>query len=123
MLELYKKFIDTCDEIGIKVLSNNYCCQLLATVYIFGNEDMIFNGIFNTDIETARRRLNVYSGAIPEGKYINKLKIYVMELNNSLTEAYRAINNSDNPSKIQVSDFLPDWAKEIEARYNTRLWI
>ena len=95
--------------------TDDYCCQLLATVYVFGSEDMIFGKRLNKDITVAQKRLNISGGHIPDGKLVSKLKEYVDELEQSIKRARK----EQNGWGAAVSSYLPSWAQKIEEKYKT----
>ncbi len=113
MLKYYRQLLEACEETGIKMLSDDYCCQLLAVVDVFGNEDMVFQGMIAEDIEAAQKRVNIFGGAVPNAELVAKVKYYIDELNEALHKAHEKIFNDK-------SSMMPEWVQPIEARYKTK---
>lgn len=123
MLEYYKQLLEACEETGIKMLSDDYCCQLLALVSVFGNEDMIFQGVLAENIKVAQKRVNIFGGAIPNAELVAKMNYYIDELNEALNEAHEKIFNDKSSKDIEwnlISEMLPEWAREIETSHKTK---
>lgn len=123
MLKYYRQLLEACEETGIKMLSDDYCCQLLAVVDVFGNEDMVFQGMFAEDIKVAQKRANIFGGVVPNAELAAKVKYYIDELNEALHEAHEEILNDKSSKDIEwsfVSKMMPEWAQTIEARYKTK---
>lgn len=97
----YEKLMATARECGLKIISDDFCCKLLAWLYVFGAEtEMVtYNVKLRTDIQEAQKRLNVFGGEIPDKKLAGKLRSYMKECGDYF-----------KPSR-------PAWADEIEIRY------
>lgn len=78
----YEKLVNTAEQCGIKIVSDDMCCKLLAWVYVKGacTELTIYNIKLRTDILTAQKRLNVFGGEIPDSKLSEKFRKYTKEL-------------------------------------------
>lgn len=78
----YEKLVNTAEQCGIKIISDDMCCKLLAWVYVKGGntEATIYNVKLNTDIKMAQKRLNIYGSEIPDTKLKIKLLQYIKEL-------------------------------------------
>lgn len=88
MKTLYKSIIETAEQVGIKVLSDVRCCQLLAWVFEIGGytEESTHNFKLNQDIHIAQKRLNILAGEIPKAELITIFQKYHSELLNFLNK-------------------------------------
>jgi hypothetical protein len=102
----YKQFVETAENAGLKVISDDWCCKLLAWLYAFGgsNEAVTQDPKIVTDIGIARRRLNLYGGEIPNPELVERLRKYMKEVT-----VYLASSDQDSE--------LPDWVIEISKYY------
>ena len=78
----YEKLVNTAEQCGIKIVSDDMCCKLLAWVYVKGayTELTTYNVKLRIDILTAQKRLNVLGGEIPDSKLSEKFRKYTKEL-------------------------------------------
>jgi hypothetical protein len=106
MKELYRALHKTAKSAGIKVLSDDKCCQLLAWLLHFGGgqEATVFNILLNGDISEAQDRLNLHGGECANAELLPALQLYSMDAENYLT------------GKIMK----PEWVIDIENKYNLR---
>ena len=72
MKTFYKSLLNTAEEAGIKMLSDERCCQLLAWVLELGGytEESTHNFKLNQDILIAQKRLNVLGGETPNTEIV-----------------------------------------------------
>lgn len=108
--QTYHDMIHTCENAGIKIISDIHACQLLAWVYAYGgaNEAVIFNVKLNENILLAQRRLNVYGGEIVNPKLFEMLQGFLKEVEPSM-----------KPEKLRPADYKhPEWAYELCEFYN-----
>lgn len=132
MKELYKQMMDTSERIGIKILSDEFCCELIAWLYIFGGgcEDVVVNYKLNTDIQTSQTRLNLFGGEIPNQELhpIAVDKIRELEL---FDKAYRKAQSTKELKGIfpESEDYKnavieypepPAWLIAIFKKYNIK---
>lgn len=84
----YERLIKTAEQCGIKILTDDFCCKLLAWVYVKGGytESTIYNVKLRTDILAAQKRLNIFGSEIPNSDLCKKLKIYIKELEENKSE-------------------------------------
>ena len=103
MIDFYKALHQTAKQVGLKVISDDFCCQLLAWLLCLGGgcEDTVYNPYFNADILEAQDRLNVYGGEQCNVELLPTLKLYEKDLRNYLD------------GKIPK----PEWVKKIEDKY------
>jgi hypothetical protein len=106
MSEYYRQLLDTCESAGIKMLSDDFCCQLLAVVLVFGNEDMIFKDKLREDIRAAQKRLNILGGRAPDTKLARRMSEYVGDLSKA----------------IKTKETFPEWVHKIEKKYDTEFF-
>jgi hypothetical protein len=87
------------ESIGIKILSDDFCCQLLAWLNVYGGntEDVNLNIKLRTDIFEAQKRLNLYGGELPNAELLPKLQDFI-----------KSLSDYNNP---------PEWVKELEKKY------
>lgn len=88
MKTFYKSLLSTAEEAGIKMLSDERCCQLLAWVLELGGytEESTHNFKLNQDILIAQKRLNILGGETPKTEMVTILKKYHSELLNYLNK-------------------------------------
>ena len=78
----YEKLANTAEQCGIKIVSDDMCCKLLAWVFVKGayTELTTYNVKLRTDILKEKKRLNVFGGEIPNSKLSEKFRKYTKEL-------------------------------------------
>jgi hypothetical protein len=106
--ELYKVMRATAISAGIRFLSDNKCCQLLAWLLHFGGEReaVIWDVKLNCDIQEAQNRLNIFGGETPNRELLPILQCYIAE-----ADSYLSGGETEKPQ----------WIKEIEETYNFKL--
>lgn len=77
----YQKMLDTCESAGIKIISDDKCCRLLAWLLVHGggNESTTINLKLNADILQAQKRLNLFGGERPNKDLVPKLQEYIKQ--------------------------------------------
>lgn len=102
MKDFYEKLHATAENAGLKILSDEHCCKLLAWLYAFGggDESVVFNYKLNVDIKTAQKRLNIEGGETPNAELLPILQGYLREVNPFFTEPQKPVTQ-------------PEWVKEI----------
>lgn len=107
VIDKYLEFDSAFDSIGIKVLSDDICCQLLAFYYAFGSEEFVINKKLNADLNVAQRRLRINGGDIPDGALIETLQKYVYELVNYKRDCHPWwLNDIAKKYKIELNDSM-----------------
>lgn len=103
-MTFYEKLTEAADQCGLKIISDDFCCKLLAWVYMFGAEtEMItYNVKLRTDISSAQKRLNIFGGEIPDKELSEKLRGYIKECGD------------------YFKPLRPQWVDEIDRRYNIK---
>ena len=84
MNTLYKLITDTAYQVGIKVLSDARCCQLLAWVLEIGGYTE--ESTHNFKLNQAQKRLNILGGELPNMELISLFNEYHSELLNYLNK-------------------------------------
>ena len=103
-MTLYERMLETAEQCGLKILSDDFCCKLLAWLYVFGGEYemVLYNLKMRAEIEYAQKRLNVYGGEICNQALFPLLKQRMHECGTYF-----------NP-------VLPEWIAEIDERYGIK---
>ena len=118
-MSLYKGWIEAFQSAGIKSLSDDTCCKLLAVVYVFGGNSEAFthNVKLLADVEYAQKRLNIGGSLVPDLELAPILRGYIAELEKKLKEApYKA-----GASYVFQKD-LDCWAVDLMGeRYDIKL--
>lgn len=106
MYELYSQILLTAESIGLKVISDDKCCQLLSWLYHIGGntEASTHNKKLFHDINAAARRLNFNDGTQPNIHLLPLLRRYYDEL------SLYIIKKSDKP----------EWLEELEKHYGLK---
>ena len=104
--DFYNTLHKTAKSAGMKIISDDYCCQLLAWLLVIGGsyEATVYNVFLNSDIAEAQDRLNLYGGELFEKQHIEllpTLKSYKKELDLYID------------GKIEK----PEWVINIENKY------
>jgi hypothetical protein len=99
---LIEQLYATAESAGIKIVSDDTCCQLLAWLYIYGggSEEVVVNGRQRNLFLQAQRRLNLFGGELPNGELILVLQGYV-----------KSVTDFSNP---------PGWVTELEKKYGIK---
>ena len=94
----YGKLMATSELAGLKIISDDWCCKLLAWVLFYGggNESVVQNNKLFVDIITAQTRLNIKGGEMSDVELVFVMKKYVEE----------------------ISEGRANWIEEIEKKYN-----
>jgi hypothetical protein len=81
----YKKMLLTAESAGIKIVSDDKCCRLLAWLYVHGggNESTTINLKLNADIHEAQKRLNLYGGERVNVELLPTLQEYIRQAESS----------------------------------------
>lgn len=103
-MTLYKQMLETAEQCGLKILSDDFCCKLLAWLYVFGGEyEMVISNLkMRTEIKHAQKQLNVYGGEICNQALLPLLKQRIQECGTYFDPA------------------IPNWIAEIDERYGIK---
>lgn len=79
----YGKLMATSELAGLKIISDDWCCKLLAWLLVYGggNESVVQNNKLFVDIITAQTRLKIKGGEMPEAELVLVMKNYIVEIN------------------------------------------
>lgn len=88
MKTLYHDWIEAFENIGLKPMSDDTCCRLLAILQVYGDGNEIFTHHikFLEDVKYAQRRCNLFGGEVPNLELIDDLKYYIVQLENGNNE-------------------------------------
>lgn len=105
--DFYKNLLEISFSCGLKILSDDFCCKLLAWLYMFGgaNEAVAYNKKLNTDILHAQKRLNIYGGEVCNNDLLPLLKQRLKECGD------------------YFKPVLPEWIHEIDDRYEIKTGV
>lgn len=109
MEEFFKQLIATSESAGFKMLTDDYCCRILAWTYAYGGgiSDVVTNKILYQTIMYARGKLNLFGGEIPNMELMPLLNKYLSE--------------TDGYLKMDKSYKHPQWAIDIFNRYEIKI--
>ena len=86
---------------GLKIITDDECCQLLAWLSLYNNnEEFVLNTRLNACIMLAQRRLGIKAGEVPNLELTAVLQNYVM-----------SVKDRENP---------PKWIKDLEKKYSRK---
>jgi hypothetical protein len=104
--EFLKALHDTANSAGIKIISDDRCCKLLAWLHAYGGgcEAVTQNIVLVSEITEAQKRLNLFGGNIPNKELYSLLKKYLSEV-----EPY---------VKRDKSYIEPEWVLDIFKKYS-----
>lgn len=102
--DFYHALLETAFSCGMKLISDDFCCKLLAWVYVFGGgrENTTQNIKMRSEILYAQKRLNIVGGEICNRELLPILKERVKECGTFFKPA------------------LPKWIDEIDSRYGIK---
>jgi hypothetical protein len=101
---------------GIKIISDDSCCRLLAWLYIYGgwNEATVVNTRLNWDIRYAQKRLNIFGGEQLNLELIPVLQKYIKEITGENEHDYWLT------AQDKRNNNRPDWVRELEKKYKLK---
>ncbi len=77
----YERFVRTAEQCGLKVVSDDTCCMVLAWLYVHGGGyEVGYNVKLRTDIKYAQKRLNIEGSEIPDSELCDTLRERIKEL-------------------------------------------
>lgn len=100
----YEKLLATALQCGLKIISDDFCCKLLAWLYVYGGgrEETTQDGKMRDEIIYAQSRLNLYGGEAPDKELSGRLRQYIDEC-----------GPVSHPAR-------PCWVDEIDKRYGIK---
>lgn len=101
---LWASMLQTSFVAGIKIISDDTCCKLLAWVFVLGGgtEESTHNIKLNTALMHAQKRANLLGGERVNLEFLEPIKNYSQDLNNFIEK------------KAQ----RPEWLTKLETEYN-----
>jgi hypothetical protein len=81
----YRAMLATAEQCGLKIVSDDKCCRLLAWLLVHGggNEAVTVNLKLNADVLEAQKRLNLFGGERPNTELLPLLQAYIKEAETS----------------------------------------
>lgn len=101
MEDLYTQMLNTAAACGINIIGKEHAAQLIAAVYVFGDESAVYSGKMRADIQYIQQRYGLFGGGIPDGDFVAQVAKYAHD--------------------IQQSKGKPGWLATLEDRYQVAL--
>lgn len=104
----------TAEAAGMKIISDDLCCRVLAYLYTYGggNEAFVFNDRLRSDVFEAQKRLNLNpqdGDSTPKGELIPLLQDYIKSITGgNAHEFWFGAREYETP---------PEWVSDLEKRY------
>lgn len=104
---LYQQLLETAECAGLKVISDERCCQLMAWLLEIGGytEESTHNIKLRADIFTAQKRLNLFGGEKPNQKLLPMFRERyqeILDFINEKTNKPQWLTNLEEYYKIKV---------------------
>lgn len=80
MESLYGQMVETAENAGINIVGIERAAQVLAVVYLYGDESAVYSEKMKIDIAYICRKYGVYGTGTPDEAFISKIKKYVGEI-------------------------------------------
>jgi len=106
MVELERQWYEACYLSGVKPLSDDECCQVMAWTYLYGSEECIYNIKLSGAIMAAQKRLNIFGGEKPTVETVQILQKYI-----------KSVSASGNPLDPSL-EHPPEWVYELERKFD-----
>lgn len=100
MKSLYEQMIDTAANAGMELLSTDHAAQLMAVVYLYGDESAVYSDKMRADIQRTQKRFGLYGGGNVDTDFLRRVTQYA-----------RAVRLSGDAA----------WLREFEKRYGVEL--
>lgn len=107
---IYEQMHASAEAAGMKVITDDHCCKLLAWLYVFGGGDerVTHDYKVNTDIRVAQKRLRLEGGKTPNAELLPMLQFYIKQVEPYLT--------------APTDEFVqPEWVNEISKYYGLKV--
>ena len=107
MRGFYAAMMNTAEQCGLKVISDDLCCKLLAWLYVYGGgkEKTTAGGKMSQDLLIAQKRLGLYGSE-------HRNAMLIPTLQNYIKECLKA-----RGAGTAWEDRTPEWVSELEERY------
>ena len=124
ILSLKRQWNEACLAAGIPAISDDNAATILATVYLYGNnEAMVMNPIFIEDLRYIKKRYKIEGGETPDADFAMLLKERISEM-----EEYDSVREKEKPSNGTLSrqyippQHIPPYARDLfMSRYGIKL--
>lgn len=97
MMDEYQQMLETAGAAGITIVGEKRAAQLMAVVYVYGDESAVYSPKMRADIRWCAKRYGVFGGSVPDREFVEDFRRCVRELE---------------------SEKRPDWMNEIEKNYS-----
>lgn len=104
---LYEEMMETAQNAGLNVLSRHHAAQLLAVVYLYGDETGVYSDKMRADIRSAQDRFGFKGPGSVDMSFVKLVSRYAREIRESET------------------DGKPEWLGDLEERYGVEypVWV
>jgi hypothetical protein len=115
MNDFRRALYETSANAGLKIISDDKCCRLLAWLYVYGggNEQTI-EGRLKDAILYAQKRLKIEGSETPDSKTVQSIQGYIKDIAGENTLAF--FTNAQNSKYYNP----PEWVIEIEKEYGIK---
>lgn len=96
-MNLYEQMLNTAAGCGMNVISREHAAQLIAVVFLYGDESTVFSQKMNADIRYIQKRYGLMGGCAPDMGFVKLAGQYVRDIR---------------------QNGHPEWMKELEKRYD-----
>lgn len=80
---LYRQMVETAANAGIDIIGTERAAQILAVVYLYGDESSVYSTKMKTDIAHICRKYGIHGTGEPDAGMIGKIKKYTREIKDS----------------------------------------
>jgi hypothetical protein len=117
MNRLREQLYAAAESVGMKIVSDDLCCRVLAYLYTYGggNEMVVFNDRLRADIFEAQKRLNlnpIDGDPRPNAELLPVLQDYIKSITGG-DEREFWLGNREHETP-------PEWVIELEKRYKIK---
>ena len=117
-MSLYEQMLSTSKLAGIKVLSDNTCCRLLAVVFKYGDESAVYSETMRLDIHEAQTRAGLQAGKVPDWLLIERIKFYADQIECGRADWLADIGERYGVTFPKLSPAIPcrgrdDWKERV----------
>ncbi len=79
-MTLYEQMLNTAAQCGINVIGKEHAAQLMAVVYLYGDESAVYSEKMRTDISHVSNKYGLYGGGIPDSDFIDGVRQYIADI-------------------------------------------
>lgn len=105
---MYNQMKAACDQIGVKILSDDTCCKLLAVVYAYGDESAVYSDVMRHDIRQAQERAGIWPGRALDQKMIWHIADYAHQIESGKADWLGALGERYGMTFTLLSDWRKD---------------